>query len=279
MSQTEQHPADPMANSITFPERNKLAGCAATANKPQIVRRLHQGDFKNASVRTWFALVLMGLICSSTPTAAQLNSPQVGWQAELSKKFHHVSGTVTVLDQNTIQVDDFTFDGGGIDVYFYLGRENTKSAFQSGLPIGDQLLSRVFDGSGPPLVIDLPPHQTLEGWNAISVWCVTAAVSFGDGTFAPVGSPLAGDFNDDGSVDAADYVAWRNGLGGEYNATDYDEWRASFGTNSAATSAPNPGAFPMNLVPEPLTMPLFAVASVLGLHWARGQIRRRKSRT
>ena len=39
----------------------------------------------------------------------------------------------------------------------------------------------------------------------------------------------AGDFNNDGSVDAADYVVWRNGLGTIYTQSDYDTWRANFG--------------------------------------------------
>jgi hypothetical protein len=123
-------------------------------------------------------------------------------------------------------------------------------------------------------VIDLPAGKTLESWNAISVWCVAADVSFGDGTFAPVGSPRPGDFNDDGSVDAADYVAWRNGLGGEYDETDYADWRANFGANSAAATAQNSSALAMSPVPEPMTLLLLSFAVMLGLlgwraasHW------------
>ncbi len=39
---------------------------------------------------------------------------------------------------------------------------------------------------------------------------------------------LAGDFNDDGIVDAADYVVWRNEIG---TPAGYDMWRANFGRN------------------------------------------------
>jgi hypothetical protein len=209
-------------------------------------------------------IVLLSVILScSSSVHAQLTSPQVGWQAELSRLAHNVSGSVTIVDENTIRVDDFTYDGGGIDVFFYLGRENTKTAFQSGLPIGPQLLGTAYNGTGPPLVIDLPAGQTMQGWNAVSVWCVTAAANFGSGTFAPVASPLAGDFNDDGSVDAADYVAWRNGLGGEYDESDYDQWRAHFGTTSASAAAPNPSPLPMSAVPEPISVNLLVCATVM----------------
>ena len=38
-----------------------------------------------------------------------------------------------------------------------------------------------------------------------------------------------GDYNRDGTVDAADYVVWRSGLGTTYTQADYDVWRANFG--------------------------------------------------
>jgi hypothetical protein len=67
-----------------------------------------------------------------------------------------------------------------------------------------------------------------------------------------------GDFNQDGSVDAADYVVWRNGVGTTYTQADYDLWRAHFGktTMSAAVlpDAPTVAA----AVPEPTTWTIVA---------------------
>jgi formylglycine-generating enzyme required for sulfatase activity len=54
---------------------------------------------------------------------------------------------------------------------------------------------------------------------------------------------LAGDFNGDGTVDAADYVIWRK-TGGTQE--QYNEWRANFGMSS-----PGGGSFPVTAVPEP----------------------------
>ncbi|MEQ8848705.1 glycoside hydrolase TIM-barrel-like domain-containing protein [Botrimarina sp.] len=70
---------------------------------------------------------------------------------------------------------------------------------------------------------------------------------------------LAGDFNSDGAVDAADYTVWRDNLGsetalpgdttpGSVTAADYDVWRSNFGTsaadqNAANVAAPEPRAF------------------------------------
>lgn len=181
---------------------------------------------------------------------AELNSPKIGWRADLSRIAHNVSGSVTVVDEDTLRVDNFTYDGGGLDVYFYLGQTNTKPAFTNGLQIGPQLLGSNFTGNSPPLVIDLPVGQTLEGWNAISVWCVTVSVNFGSGTFAPVTQPVPGDYSGNGAVDAADYVLWRNTLGqsgaglaadGNANQTidsvDYSMWRVRFGNAGGSGSA------------------------------------------
>ena len=44
----------------------------------------------------------------------------VGWQADLQTIFHAVEGTVTIKDDNTLKFENFSYDGGGPAVYFYL---------------------------------------------------------------------------------------------------------------------------------------------------------------
>ena len=73
---------------------------------------------------------------------------------------------------------------------------------------------------------------------------------------------LIGDYNDDRSVDAADYVVWRKtGINGPQGYTD---WRANFGKTAPAAAAA--------AVPEPATSALF-VSALIGI-WA-GNHRRR----
>src|SRR5262249_24807825 len=66
-------------------------------------------------------------------------------------------------------------------------------------------------------------------------------------TLAPVG--LAGDYNGDGKVDAADYVVWRQNpaaLGGD--PAGYNTWRANFGSGAGSgignghQAVPEPGS-------------------------------------
>jgi hypothetical protein len=77
---------------------------------------------------------------------------------------------------------------------------------------------------------------------------------------------VQGDYNGNGTVDAADYILWRNGgplqnevdAAGTVNAADYDAWRARFGNTS------NPGAG--SAVPEPTAWLLAMVLlSAIGL--------------
>lgn len=79
------------------------------------------------------------------------------------------------------------------------------------------------------------------------------SITISDAT--PAGVP--GDYNNNGKVDGADYVLWRNGgplqnevdTPGTVNAADYTAWRARFGNTSGAgaglagASVPEPGTF------------------------------------
>lgn len=176
------------------------------------------------------------VVIGTSPVLAQLISPQVGWEAELSTLSRDVSETATVLDPDTMLVDDFTYDGQAPAVYFYLGTEDSQSAFTEGLSIGTLLSGNVFDGTQAPFEVDLPIGQTIEGWNAISVWCVTFSVNFGLGTFLPVDRP--GDFNGDGDVDGDDFIMWQQRESpNPFSASDLADWEANYGTDISPTSA------------------------------------------
>ncbi len=74
---------------------------------------------------------------------------------------------------------------------------------------------------------------------------------------------LAGDYNGDGKVDAADYVTWRNGGSPNPNSpADYNTWRANFGNHNGSGSGLGGSA----AVPEPASLALlaFGLVAVLG---------------
>jgi hypothetical protein len=70
---------------------------------------------------------------------------------------------------------------------------------------------------------------------------------------------LAGDFNQDGAVNAADYVVWRKDLGTTYTQNDYNVWRAHFGQ----TSGSGTGASVNAAVPEPASALLLAFSAAV----------------
>jgi hypothetical protein len=67
---------------------------------------------------------------------------------------------------------------------------------------------------------------------------------------------LSGDFNEDGRVDAADYVVWRDGLDSIDTQTDYDAWRANFGATPAQAAT-------ITVVPEPISLVLPTLVALL----------------
>jgi hypothetical protein len=76
---------------------------------------------------------------------------------------------------------------------------------------------------------------------------------------------LAGDYNSNGVVDAADYVLWRDNpsaFGGE--PAGYDTWRANFGRPPGAGSALESGGAHA-AVPEPISL-LLALSSAIALY-------------
>ena len=88
---------------------------------------------------------------------------------------------------------------------------------------------------------------------------------------------LLGDFNSDGSVDAADYVIWRKAPSSYGGASGYDLWRQNFG----ALATGNGSALTENAVPEPHghLMILFGIGTAMGWPRARHTRRSAPSRT
>jgi hypothetical protein len=82
------------------------------------------------------------------------------------------------------------------------------------------------------------------------------------GKLSVVGPAVIGDYNDNGTVDMADYIVWRKGLGTRYTVSDYNLWRSRLGGSSGSGSAIN--GLPQTAVPEPaVTKTLLAAALML----------------
>lgn len=106
--------------------------------------------------------------------------------------------------------------------------------------------------------IDLSDYGFVTG----ATFSAGTVISFSDGLgIDPAGvfglldlsANLDGDFNQDGTVDAADYVVWREGLGTVYGSGDYTLWRENFGKTAGGE-----GSWFAAQVPEPNAAALIA---------------------
>jgi hypothetical protein len=92
-------------------------------------------------------------------------------------------------------------------------------------------------------------------------------------------APVPGDYNENGSVDAADYNVWRDNLDtgfvlpnrspsetGNVNQADYDFWKNNF------TAAPGAVIAAASAVPEPLSASLVLVMATAAAVWRRAAI-------
>jgi hypothetical protein len=97
-------------------------------------------------------------------------------------------------------------------------------------------------------------------------------LSYAFGVIAPTSNPMGppGDYNDDGTVDAADYVQWRknvgtsnslpndNGIGGIIGDAHYNLWRSNFGAMGPGSAS----ALTASAVPEPASIVVFGLAAL-----------------
>ncbi len=128
-------------------------------------------------------LILLQACSGSNPTAEQMpndcgsDHPAVGTQASFSTLFHRVSGDLTIVDNCTLQITNFNYDGGGPDVAFYAGTDQDYIA-PGYFVIGERINGTNFEDA--TIVLELPEDKTLDDFNSLSVWCAQFGVNFGD---------------------------------------------------------------------------------------------------
>jgi len=109
--------------------------------------------------------------------------------------------------------------------------------------------------------------EVLPSWKLID----QAAVARAYLKLSQITPGLPGDYNADGTVDAADYVVWRDNLGksvvhfpnmygaGSIGTAQYDLWRDRFGTSLQVANASS------TVIPEPSVLNLVLTAGWLTL--------------
>jgi autotransporter-associated beta strand protein len=151
----------------------------------------------------------------------------------------------------------------GRDVYLSATRTALDLNFTVPQSI-DTIRSLYLDNAPQPIGL-YGPIGSLDGTDTEVAW-ITGNGYLNVTAVPSVGVP--GDYNDNGTVDAADYVLWRTGgplenevdAPGIVNAQDYVEWSSRFGNTGTGTGL---GA---GQVPEPSTLALisFLIVGLMG---------------
>ncbi|NQY50978.1 MAG: DM13 domain-containing protein [Colwellia sp.] len=121
-------------------------------------------------------------ISNNNLTTCTTTHEKVGHSGFFNTFAHNVSGKATIIDDCTIEITQFSYDGGGPDVYFY-GAKNHQYANEEAFPIGQQINGKTFDNAS--IMIKLPQNKSLDELSGLSVWCVDFAANFGQMEFTP----------------------------------------------------------------------------------------------
>ncbi|WP_053982136.1 DM13 domain-containing protein [Marinagarivorans algicola] len=123
----------------------------------------------------------------TTGSTCDATSARIGQTAELRTLQHGVSGTATIVDDCTIKISNFNYDGQGVDVEFYASANiaefaNNNGSYYSITP-NRNFLRQSQPYVNEEVIITLPAGRTLDTIGAISLWCVDFDIDFGSGSF------------------------------------------------------------------------------------------------
>ena len=168
----------------------------------------------------------------------------------------------------------------GKGIFFYDQAGGLQQVARTGDSLNGSTITSVFFYGTMPSTITVSPETSATGLNNLGQ--VAFAYSLADGTDGvaiwtpPAGVP--GDYNNNGTVDAADYVLWRKGgplanevdTPGTLNAADYTAWRTRFGNSGSGSGA---GTSAHAAVPEPSTLVLMILAAAGACIWRHRAVR------
>jgi len=117
---------------------------------------------------------------NGTGSGCSKNNARVGWTADLGINTGEgqVSGFVTMVDDCTLELHDFSYDGNGIDVRVY-GAQGSQ--FKPAFTMGPNIVGRTFRKE--TWRVSLPADKTLDDLNWVGIWCVAVGANFGSGPF------------------------------------------------------------------------------------------------
>ncbi|MBU2871697.1 DM13 domain-containing protein [Colwellia sp. E2M01] len=121
-------------------------------------------------------------INNSEMTSCTTSHSKVGYSGFFNTLAHNVSGKATIIDDCTIEISQFSYDGGGPEVFFY-GAIDHAYASADAFSLGEKLTGTEYNNG--TITITLPQNKSLDDLTGLSVWCVDFNANFGQMTFTP----------------------------------------------------------------------------------------------
>jgi hypothetical protein len=155
-------------------------------------------------------------------------------------------GAVYLIPLDANGIPDIDVQGGLITNVLNIETLGDNGAHNSGAQVEYDAAGNLYVANSSISTTTTDPLLTGQLVQVFSPGGSWIATTSSNGTFdlAPFAAPNA-DYNNDGIVDLADYVAWRkdpSSFGGD--PAGYDAWKASFGESAAGSGGaiPEPGA-------------------------------------
>jgi hypothetical protein len=235
------------------------------------------GGTEDETLAGWMPTVMTNWQIANTEVAITADQTDLDYNPTVDP--NHIYASATLEDNPNFTTQLIAYDYNPTTGDIALNRSITfsnatmneeREPREIALAANGDLYFSGFAGAGTTnsnnLVMRLPNATNIAGWDAanIEVFYNTSISSSFNGLDVAVGEEdvgLDGDYNGDGSVDAADYVVWRkNDINGQQG---YDDWRMNFGLPDGAGSALVSAS-----VPEPASV-LIAGLAVIALRSCR----------
>jgi hypothetical protein len=114
---------------------------------------------------------------AATTRSCATDSSKIGYTGTFSTLAHNVSGRATVMDNCTLEITMFNFDGAAPNVKFYAG-VNANFSDSSAFGIGERIDGRSY--ANETIVLELPEGKFVDDFDSLSVWCVECRADFGN---------------------------------------------------------------------------------------------------
>lgn len=220
----------------------------------------------------------VGLTGTLSRIAVQINFPGFGSPGSAILTVYNTSGGVPNASLGTASLSSSAIPSGGYDFQSF-----DVSSYGIPVHVGDILAYGITSTLDSYFFLRSSfDHSTYAGgesqWRQrgpTGPW--TPYTPTHDGGFQtyviPTGDGLVGDYNNDGAVDAGDYVTWRRSqgttnalpndpIGGMIGTAQYNQWRSHFGQPDGSGS----GAIASAAVPEPRSAALFCLGYLAVLY-------------